>query len=70
LGPAVLSAINREKKKNPSTENDLLSLAAAPDGEPSCQRALVCSRVCPTGVYPAKHIAELRNQRKRKGNTA
>ena len=70
LGPAVLSAINREKKKNPSTENDLLSLAAAPDGEPSCQRALVCSRVCPTGVYPAKHIAELRNQRKRTGNTA
>ncbi len=65
LGPAVLSAINQEKKKNPSAENDLLSLAASPDGEPSCQRALACSRVCPTGVYPAKHIAELRNLRKR-----
>jgi succinate dehydrogenase / fumarate reductase iron-sulfur subunit len=67
LGPAVLSAINQEMKKNPSTENDLLSLAAAPDGEARCQRALACSRVCPTGVYPARHIAELRNQRKLMG---
>jgi succinate dehydrogenase / fumarate reductase iron-sulfur subunit len=67
LGPAVLSAINQEKIKNPSTENDLLTLAAAPDGEALCQRALACSRVCPTGVYPARHIAELRNQRKRMG---
>ncbi len=69
LGPAVLSAINQEMKKNPSKENDLLSLSAAPDGEVLCQRALACSRACPTGVYPAKHIAELRNRRKRKGNT-
>ena len=69
LGPAVLSAINQEMKKNPSTESDLLSLAAAPDGEALCQRALACSRVCPTGVYPARHIKELRDQRKRTGNT-
>ena len=68
LGPAVLSAINQEIKKNPSTENDLLSIAASPDGETLCQRAVACSRVCPSGVYPAKHIAELRRQRKPAGN--
>ncbi len=69
LGPAVLSAINQEMKKNPSTENDLLSIAASPDGETLCQRAVACSRVCPTGVYPARHIKALRDQRKRTGNT-
>lgn len=69
LGPAVLSAVNQEMKKNPSTENDLLTLAAAPDGEPLCQRALACSRVCPAGVYPARHIKELRDQRNRTGTT-
>ena len=63
LGPAVLSAINNEKKKNSSAALDLLALAAAADGEALCQRALACSRVCPAAVYPAKHIAELRNQR-------
>jgi succinate dehydrogenase/fumarate reductase-like Fe-S protein len=25
-----------------------------------CDRALECSRVCPLGVYPARHIAVLR----------
>jgi len=65
LGPAVLSAIDQEIKKNPSTEIDLLSIAASPGGETLCQRAVACSRVCPTGVYPAKHIAELRRRRKR-----
>ena len=69
LGPAVLSAVNQEMKKNPSTQSDLLTLAAAPDGEPLCRCALACSRVCPTGVYPARHIKELRDQRKRTGNT-
>ncbi len=68
LGPAVLSAVNQEMKKNPSTQSDLLTLAAAPDGEALCRRALACSRVCPTGVYPARHIKELRDQRNRKGN--
>jgi succinate dehydrogenase / fumarate reductase iron-sulfur subunit len=67
LGPAVLSAINTEKKKNPSAETDLLAIAAASDGEALCRRALTCSRVCPAAVYPAKHIAELRNQRERMG---
>jgi len=68
LGPAVLSAVSREIKKNPSTEKDLLTLAAAPDGEPACRRALACSRVCPTGVYPARHIYALRDRRTGTGN--
>jgi succinate dehydrogenase / fumarate reductase iron-sulfur subunit len=67
LGPAVLSAINTERQKNPSAGSDLLALATAANGEALCQRAVACSRVCPTAVSPAKHIAELRNQRKRMG---
>jgi len=27
-----------------------------------CRRALECSRVCPTAVYPARHIEELRRR--------
>jgi succinate dehydrogenase / fumarate reductase iron-sulfur subunit len=69
LGPVVLSAIHQEMKKNPSTENGLLSIAASPDGETLCQRNVACSRVCPTGVYPARHIKALRDVRKRTGNT-
>jgi succinate dehydrogenase / fumarate reductase iron-sulfur subunit len=64
LGPAVLSAVNQAVKKNPSCQIDLLTLAASPDGEPLCRRAVACSRVCPTGVYPARHIKELRDRRK------
>jgi succinate dehydrogenase / fumarate reductase iron-sulfur subunit len=65
IGPAALAAINQEKKKSPAAAAELLALAATPDGEPLCRRALVCSRVCPAAVYPAKHILELRNQRQR-----
>jgi len=35
-------------------------MAANKNGERLCERALNCSRVCPTGVYPARHIADLR----------
>jgi succinate dehydrogenase / fumarate reductase iron-sulfur subunit len=67
LGPAVLSAANNELKKSPSKAEDLLSLAGTARGEKLCERALNCSRVCPTGVYPARHIADLRRMLK-KGN--
>ena len=60
FGPAVLAAVNNEIKKSPQKTEDLLSLAASEHGEQLCQRALNCSRVCPTGVYPARHIADLR----------
>ena len=60
LGPAALAAVNNELKKAPEKSEKLLSLAASKKGEHLCERALNCSRVCPTGVYPARHIANLR----------
>ena len=60
LGPAVLAAMNNELKKAPQKSADLLSLAGSERGERLCERALHCSRVCPTKVYPAGHIANLR----------
>jgi succinate dehydrogenase / fumarate reductase, iron-sulfur subunit len=64
MGPAALAALHNQMKKAPTDQrNALLVRAAAPDGERLCERALACSRVCPTGVYPARHIAELRRLR-------
>jgi succinate dehydrogenase / fumarate reductase iron-sulfur subunit len=60
LGPAALAAINCELQKSPQNEKALLALAGSKRGERLCDRALNCSRVCPTGVYPARHIADLR----------
>jgi len=48
LGPAVLAAVNNELKKSPQKNEDLLSLAGSRRGEHLCERALNCSRVCPT----------------------
>ena len=66
MGPAVLAAINCERQKSPQNEKVLLSLAGSERGERLCDRALNCSRVCPTGVYPARHIADLRRILKKK----
>jgi succinate dehydrogenase / fumarate reductase iron-sulfur subunit len=60
IGPAVLAAINSELKKAPQSKKDLMALAGSKRGQHLCQRALNCSRVCPTGVYPARQIADLR----------
>ena len=60
LGPAVLAAIHNEIKKSPEKTEELLSEAGNKHGVALCKRALNCSRVCPTGVYPARHIADLR----------
>jgi succinate dehydrogenase / fumarate reductase iron-sulfur subunit len=77
LGPAVLAGLNRERLNRerinsqrldhpPAEARDrekaLLELAAGGRGAWKCQRALECSRVCPTAVYPARHIQELRNR--------
>ena len=61
LGPAVLAGLNRERLNRQRPEAALLELAAGERGVWKCQRALECSRVCPTAVYPARHIQELRN---------
>jgi len=60
MGPAVLAAINCELKKAPQKAQDLTAVAGSKRGQHLCERALNCSRVCPTGVYPARHIADLR----------
>jgi len=60
MGPAALAAVNIELKKSAEKSENLLCLAANERGERLCELALNCSRVCPTGVYPARHIADLR----------
>lgn len=65
MGPAALAALNNQLSKTPAARGELLARAGAPRGEPRCRRALDCSRVCPTRVYPARHIADLRRLRER-----
>lgn len=60
IGPAALSAIHNEIKKEPQKKEALLALAEGNWGERHCRRHLACSRVCPVSVYPAKHISDLR----------
>ena len=60
MGPAALTALHREIDKLPSKRNILLERAKSERGVDLCDRAYECSRVCPTAVYPARHIAELR----------
>jgi succinate dehydrogenase / fumarate reductase iron-sulfur subunit len=69
LGPAVLAAMNNELKKSPEKTEELLSLAGNKRGVQLCERALNCSRVCPTGVYPARHIADMRGVLKKSKKT-
>jgi succinate dehydrogenase / fumarate reductase iron-sulfur subunit len=59
-GPAALAALSNELKKSPQKAESLLSMAGNKNGERLCERALNCSRVCPTNVYPARHISDLR----------
>lgn len=62
MGPAALAAWNRELEKNPERGEEVLNAVSGPDGVDACVRALRCSAVCPTGVYPAKHIALLKRR--------
>jgi len=68
MGPAALAALHRQMAKvDAARQHDLLAAAASPRGERLCERALNCSRVCPTDVYPARHIADLRRRAKASG---
>ena len=60
MGPAALAAIHSEIKKTPQKTAALLALAGGERGERHCRRALACSRVCPSDVYPARRISSLR----------
>ena len=59
IGPAVLAGAKTELEKTSRNTGRLLSLADGKHGTNLCRRALNCSRVCPTGVYPARQIADL-----------
>ena len=60
MGPAALAAIHSEINRAPQKKESLLTLAGGKGGERHCRRALACSRVCPSAVYPARQIASLR----------
>jgi len=62
MGPAALAAVNTALQKTPGAEKELLEKAGSDRGERLCDRALACSRVCPTAVYPARHILDLRKR--------
>jgi succinate dehydrogenase / fumarate reductase iron-sulfur subunit len=62
MGPAALAALNREYQKTPHRQAALLALAGGERGERWCASHLKCSRVCPTAVYPARHIMDLRRR--------
>ena len=66
IGPAVLASIKNESQKHPEKDEELISLAKSKRGVILCEQALNCSRVCPTGVYPARHISDLRKLLARK----
>lgn len=59
MGPAALAAVHTEMRKKPAGKQSLLQIAAGPRGVNMCRRHLACSRVCPSRVYPARHIADL-----------
>ena len=58
LGPAVLAAIHNEYIH--TKQKETLNLAGGEFGERLCERAINCSRVCPAGVHPARHILDIR----------
>lgn len=61
MGPAALAALNRQRQKHPETSEAMVGLAGTADGASACERHLACSKVCPQGVYPGKHIQLLKN---------
>jgi succinate dehydrogenase / fumarate reductase iron-sulfur subunit len=67
IGPAALAAISREIEKGSARGDALLALAGSPHGVRLCERAVHCSRVCSTEVYPARHIQELRERLETEG---
>lgn len=60
VGPSVLAAVSNELRNRPADRATLLRIASRPNGVAMCRRHLVCSRVCPANVYPARHIADLK----------
>lgn len=66
MGPAALAAIHRQIEKQPEREEELLDLAADPRGAAICTRDFACTRSCPTGVDPGRHIFMLKKKLKKR----
>lgn len=62
IGPAALTALNRELGKNGGAKTALLDLAGSEQGVWQCHSAYECSAVCPADANPAGHIMELRRR--------
>lgn len=62
IGPAALAALHRETINKSERREELLAVAAQTGGVNSCERHFECSRVCPRGVAPGKHIELLRRE--------
>jgi len=65
LGPAPLASINRKisKTKDKNTIKELKEIAYGENGVDKCDKHFNCSKVCPTKVYPGKHINILRKNK-------
>ncbi len=62
IGPAPLAAINRELQKGGYRDPRILEAALRDDGAPACKNHFACSRVCPSSVYPGRHIQQLKGR--------
>lgn len=62
IGPAPLAAMNRALQRQVGESGEILGIALGVSGVPACERHFSCSRVCPTGVAPGRHIQELRRR--------
>ena len=69
IGPAGLAAISREIEKGAGQAEALLALAGGNRGVRLCERAVHCSKVCATEVYPAGHIHRLRQRLEEEGES-
>lgn len=62
MGPAALSALNREICKNGGDKTALLRLAGSERGVWQCHSAYECTAVCPADAKPAEQIMALRRR--------
>ena len=62
MGPAALSAHYRELINRPERAQEMLEAVAQERGVDGCQKHLICSRVCPAGVYPSGDIVQLKKR--------
>lgn len=60
IGPAPLAMMNRELQKGSENQDNIRAKALERNGAPACKEHFACSRVCPSSVFPGRHIQELK----------